>query len=173
MGIASDKHKPELDRLRIKFRRLVRNLCKINEMNIERFFRYSFSYDLKKIAILFAVVFFSGCQFLSVKGFQCANNEWPTIRSHYSLPVYYGMSQDKLRKMFSDYEYNPAVTLDEQKELLFIKYRNCPIRKYVFENDKLIRAGELYFEGYWFYFYTKLHCCPVNRKTIQSRGQTP
>jgi len=88
---------------------------------------------------------------MSVKGFQCLNNEWPVARSNYKLPTYYGMGKQDLENMFMKTNTNKSITLNKRNNQYYMKHNKCPFRRFMFEKNKLVDEGNLYFEGFWFY----------------------
>ena len=94
----------------------------------------------------------AGCNFLSVKQYQCLIKDMPTQRDTFNFPVNYGLNAQDFRGLFYSINMDGRFSiLKASDSKYYLKYHSCPIRRYLFENGRLIEEGRLYFDGFWHY----------------------
>jgi len=106
---------------------------------------------LRYVPMLFLLLI-SGCNFLSVKQYQCLEKDWQKHRDEFKLPVYKGMRLPELQVLFRSTNSQSSFSLVKSSDnKVYLKYGSCPIRRYVFNNGVLRDEGRLYFDGIWHY----------------------
>ena len=106
----------------------------------------------KLFLIFYILTFLAGCNFLSVKQYQCLDREWQDYRDNHSFPVYNGLTIKEFENKFGSNNRDGDLFLHKSGiNTFYLKYHSCPIRRYLFENGRLVEEGRLYFDGFWHY----------------------